>query len=124
MNEIEITLKLEVKDALLLDLLTAAVEGGSHYWLACNTVERDAEHNVTKIVGCQDVEDEDTKWGDLDIPKMREGVRRILANETAVRPDIRAAILTAILDVDAANWDAETADCVVQAALFNELVYG
>jgi hypothetical protein len=86
-------------------------------------VKRDAELNVTKIVGCFDREDESAKWGDATAAVMRLGVRRILSGEVKVRSDIASSVLLACLDNDA-DWDADVSDCVLQAGLLNGIVYG
>jgi hypothetical protein len=119
------TISLEIPDSLCLDFLTTCVEGGSAYWLACDHVDRDAEHNVIKIAGCFDREEDDNSaWGDADIGTMQLGIQRILDGSVKVRSDISGTILQALIDQDKADWDAETADCVLQAGLFNEIVYG
>jgi hypothetical protein len=124
MPEVTVTMALEVKDKLCLDLLTTAFEGGSAYWLACKTRERDAEGNVTKIIGCRDAEDKTTKWPDADLATMRLGIQKILNGDVAVAKNIRADVLAAVLDDDNTSWDAETADCVLQAGLLGSIVYG
>lgn len=115
---------INVTDKLCLDLLTTCYEGGSAYWLACMLVRRDEKHNVTKIVGCHDAEDEDTKWGDATLDTMRTGIKRIVDGTVPVRSDIRGAVLRSTVDPDYTGWDAETADCVLQAGLLNAIVYG
>lgn len=120
----KVTIDIEVKDEVCQDFLTTCVEGGSSYWLACQRVERREDLNVTKIVGCCDVEDESTTWGDADAETIRLGIKRILDGTVAVRSDLRGDVLAAALEDDNANWDADTADCVLQAGLLNEIVYG
>lgn len=119
-----INVQLQVTDKVCLDFLTTAVESGSHYWLACDRIERNADSDVTKIVGCYDTEDDSEKWPDADVATIREGIRRILAGEVQVRDDIRAAIVAAVNDPNDTSWDAETADCVLQAGLLGGIVYG
>lgn len=120
----QITTAIDVSEEVCRDFLTTCVEGGSAYWLACETVERDEDSNVTKIVGCEDVEDAATKWGDATAETMRQGIERIINGSVAVRADIRGTVLAAVLDDDNCDWDAETADCVLQAGLLGEIVYG
>jgi hypothetical protein len=124
MSMITVTLELAVSDKLCKDLLTTCVEGGSAYWLACETVEREPDLDVIKIVGCYDVEDEDTKWGDATVETMREGIRRLLSGEVKVNAATRQNILAAVVDSDAADWDAGDADSVLQAGLLKDIVYG
>jgi hypothetical protein len=119
-----VTIQLPIGDQLCMDLLTTCVEGGSSYWLACDHVERDAELNVIKIVGCVDAEDDSEKWPDATLETIRTGIQRILEGNVKVRDDIRSAVLAAAVDPDSADWDAEHADCVLQAGLLNDIVYG
>lgn len=119
----EINVNLIVGDKVLLDMLTTCYEGGSAYWLACHSVHRDKDLNVTLIEGCYDAEDEETKFPDARPETMLLGMKRILDGSVAVRQDIRGSVLAAVLDDDNADWDAEVADCVLQAGLLNETVY-
>lgn len=123
-NPTKVTLQLDVTDKLCLDFLTACFEGGSAYWLACKTLERNADHDVTKIIGCYDTEDRTTKWPDADAATMRLGIQRILDGSVKVRDDIRSQVLAVVLDEDDTSWDADTADCVLQAGLLNDITYG
>jgi hypothetical protein len=119
----KMNVELVVTDQLCMDLLTAAVEGGSVYWLPqCDDIVRDEELNVLKIVGPQG-EDEEEKWPDVDLETIRLGVKRILEGNL-VAAYIKADVLAAVTDPDTTCWDAETADCVLQAGMFNEIVYG
>jgi hypothetical protein len=119
----KMTVELNITDQLCMDLLTAAVEGGCNYWLQCMTIERDEELNVLRIVGPMDLEDPEEVWPDVTLETMRLGVQRILEGNL-VRSDIQKDVLGAVTDEDYSNWDAETADCVLQAGMFNEIVYG
>ena len=119
----KMSVDLSVSDQLAVDLLTTAVEGGCAYWMEADSVERDEELNVLKIVGPADVEDPDLKWPDVTLETIRLGVQRILEGKL-VAAYIQADVLKAVTDPDSTSWDAETADCVVQAGMFNEIVYG
>lgn len=124
MSEISVSMSLAVSDNLCKDFLTTCVEGGSAYWLAAQRIERDPDLTVNKIVGCEDTEDGETKWGDATVETMREGIRRILSGEVKVGAHIRRDVLSAVTDTENTDWDAETADCVLQAGLLNDIVYG
>lgn len=109
---------------LCTDMLTTCYEGGSAYWLACNSVVRDNDGNVKHIIGCHDREDESTKWGEADAVIIQSGVERIVEGTVKVRDDIRMNVIQALVDPDSTSWDAEVADCVLQAGLLNDIVYG
>jgi hypothetical protein len=118
-----ITLSLEITDRLCKDLLTAAVEGGSAYWLACHSVKREESLDVIKIIKPFDRDDPDVRWADVTLETVRDGIQRILEGNL-VNSTIQGDVLRAVTDPDSCSWDAETADCVLQAGMFNEVVYG
>lgn len=126
-----ITLNLQVSDETLKDLLTTCYEGGSAYWLQCIGVVRDSENNVIEISGCADVEEEieidsngKTPWGDATPQTMLNGLVNIANGYVAVSSEIRQDVLHLIASPYTASWDAETADCILQVGLLNEIVYG
>jgi hypothetical protein len=106
------------------DLIDSAFAGGIAYWatLMNDTKEWEgkpdgivlsewAAHLLTegKSVMFCDREDESEKW-ELTIGKMIAGINM----NAKKRPH----------DADLDNFDADTADAIIQYALFNELVYG
>ena len=110
-----VTLKLTVSDQALRDLLVTAVEGGANYWAEFTRVKRDADLNILSVV----VRDQETLGCDwLVTPHtLVLGLQR-LADATWKRAHdhLHAAVVE--------DGDAETADVVLQMALFGELVYG
>lgn len=52
------------------------------------------------------------------------GCRRLLDPAFNIRSDIRETLFGAMIEDDASNVDSEVADAIVQAAMFNEIVYG
>jgi hypothetical protein len=124
MSKISVTLQLEVSDQLCKDLLTTAFEGGSAYWLACDRVEREPDLAVIRIVGCCDREDDTTKWPDATLETMREGIRLLLSGEVQVNATTRNNLFTCVVSPDNGDFDADDADCVLQAGLLNDIVYG
>jgi len=122
-----ITVELSIPDQLCKDFLTACVEGGSAYWLACKQVKRDTDLNVIRLIGCFDREHDapgPASWGDATAETIRLGIQRILSGSVKVGSHVARDVLMCVLDPDYTGWDAETADCVLQAGLLNEIVYG
>jgi hypothetical protein len=122
-----ITLTLEVRDTFVQDLLTAACEGGSAYWLRgavhYKLDENSAPEYVEKVTKCFDAEDRSTKFEDITLDTVRLGIKRIVQGEL-VRPDIKSTVLRCLMDGDCSDWDAETADVVLQVGLLGSVVYG
>ena len=99
------------------DLMSTALEGGVNYWC------RRAEVNETEYYGeyasdqisrggsltLYDAESEDN-WV-LDLDKLIHGLCLALADKHG-------------MSADPDDWDADTADIVIQYALFNDIVFG
>lgn len=127
MTPTEAVITLSISDKICNYLLTACYEGGSAYWLSCDSVVYTGhdtdDYGVSKILGCFDTEDEEMQWGDADWETMRKGIARLCLPESKVRSDIRQTVLGLLVDEENTDWDAETADCVLQFGLLGELVY-
>jgi len=106
------------------NIIISAIEGGIGYWARLENIGEDwidkpsdepASLWATKLllegksVEFSDSEDEDEIW-ELTLDKLIDGY----AMNYKRRPH----------DSNIENGDATTADCIVQYALFNELVYG
>lgn len=107
---------------LYMDVLCTAAEGGVTDWLECGEIVRkNGEYLALKK--CHDCEDARTKFADITLDTIALGFERLLNLSVKINRDL--------LDQVAAAWvsneggcDAEAADCVVQAGLFGEVVYG
>ena len=114
MNEVK--LNSEISNENLGDLLVAAFEGGINYW--CDKIKiitnpENAEY-ASEVVATGGVvrllvEEE---WKELTKEMLLSGIARY-CQEQKILPDEMME-----------NHDAETADIIVQYAIFNELIYG
>ena len=116
-----INVPIKITANMLNDIIVTAFEGGIGYWAVLdNTDEPDDKGLFTsswmtsellegKILKFIDVEDKDTVWS-LTLNDLLNGVK-LNAN---LRPH----------DCDLENMDSTTADCIIQYALFGEIVYG
>ena len=113
------------------DLIVTALEGGINYWCGSakivkfpngtfTGVSNEDQTNVryaSDVIGyggkltLTDAEDEDESW-ELDLPKMLKGIKMYCED--------RNEPLSELID----NHDADTADSIIQYALFGEIVYG
>ena len=121
---IKVSLDLEINDAFCLELLHMVIDGASTGWLAYSSFVRNAEGEINSLIDCYDTEDDSTRWQDLDIPTIREGCRKILSKEVEVSPTIYQSLLSAVLEYDTSDCDADVVDCVAQAGLLGDIVYG
>ena len=125
---------INVSDQFLRDLLCVCCEGGSTYWAYFTPIKNfKGEHGPEwQKVRVSDVEgDEEETQFVIDIPELREGVRRLIAREFN-RPESHAQcaagysteIFQAALTNDCGQIDAGVADMVLQMACFGHIVYG
>ena len=119
-----ITCTHEVPEQLLKDVLTTAVEGGITYWvIEARKCKRDTDLNVLSIEVTPDEADE-AEWKLIDLDTIFLGIQRILQPEFKINERTRENIRRGISNPEDADFDADDADCIVQAGLFGEIVYG
>ncbi len=119
-----INIKLEVSDALCASVMCTALEGGIGYWCCAGDIKRtDAKDWDYVSFVAYDAEDNDELHGRVDYTTIALGIERLLSGAVKVRADIRASILADVKENEG-NIDSDAADCIVQAGLFNEIVYG
>ena len=115
----------ERRDFLSL-CLTTAVEGGIGYWAEL----KDYRWNETDEGDFTDAsvyvrDDEMVRgWTKVDLMTISQGIARIRAGKVQINRRIGADVVISDNENDAGEIDSTAADCIVQAALFGELVYG
>ena len=113
----ELTINRTIDDELLDSIITTAVNGGINYWCYATV---DSCQQVKLHPAASDV---DFKPQSLTRAKVLMGLHR-LCKEQYCNQRIYDYIMHAIADNDGAHIDADAADVIVQAALFDEIVYG
>jgi len=106
-------------------VLVTAVEGGVNYWAEprCYDWREDERHNFTHVA-VELREDGSSEWRKVGLDTIERGIEAIRSGRVSLNREITAAIWAGDSANDAGEIDAEGADCIVQAGLFNELVYG
>jgi hypothetical protein len=114
---------IQITEEDIENIIVTSFEQGSNYWLGLEVDYPEYEDRpddepystwTTKLllegkeIHLYDIEDDNEKWT-LTLDKLMEGIKLNAKN----RP----------FDSDIENGDATTADCIMQYALFNELVY-
>ena len=61
---------------------------------------------------------------ELNKYKIEESMAKIFAGEIDINEQIRQHIVQAILQDDLGEIDSVAADCIIQVACFNEIIYG
>lgn len=117
---------------LMRDTLCTALAGGIVYWAEVRGVIRneDGEYVLCEVRPSRDeglAFDEDdarNNWQVLDPEKIEAAMLRVI-NEDLCREPVREWILSDYLDpLNSGNIDADSADVIVQVALFGEIVFG
>lgn len=117
----------------LTDILTTAVEGGINYWATIVTYKwvdlPPAQYHVDlyETEEAEEIEnDDDIKVFHVDIDVIAKGIGILLETRKDRGPEdywaqFKLANRTNSEDGD---YDADVADCILQAGLFGEVVYG
>lgn len=118
-----------VRPEALHGVFVTALEGGIGYWSTCtryrwSRVAADGER-VDDLDGFHAVieEDEAGEVHRIDAEVIRRGLA-YFAQTGDGYPHVREAACALLAGDEDADYDAEVADCIVQAGLFGEVVYG
>lgn len=119
----------QIPDSFCADVLCTALEGGIGYWAEADDIKRsepDAEGDWHYLsASLTDAEGDDDWQHTVDYAAIRLGIQRATAPDFNLNVATKRDILAALLEhPDDSTLDADAADAIVQAACFNELVYG
>jgi len=123
-----ITVKYEIPEQLIRDIIITACEGGIGYWSQLETYNgpaiADGEGLPLRLREMDDHTGEYGEWQTLDIPQVVEGLRKMIQERPYSLVSHR--FIGAIANYDSGNfdYDAGDADEVIQYALLGDLVYG
>jgi len=122
MSTHEIRLTIEIADETAQAVLEAAMYGGSNYWADFADIVRDDNKElISMAVLPHDADD----YHYVDLNGIRRGMIQASAADKGLNPGIRNDVRSLLFSgADSVDWDAETADVILQFSLFGELVYG
>jgi hypothetical protein len=128
----EINLTYMLADQLLSDVLCTVCESGAiSYWahLTGRAERGTIGSEEGQYLSVEIAEDEASDVGEprrmrLDLDALAKGIRRVLAQGFNINSETRGSIERAVANGDAGEIDVDAADAIVQAAMFNALVYG
>lgn len=116
-----------VVDSAVIESVIELVPSAIGYWTwSVDIVTSDTSDGILQFVIWEKNDDEDGP-GNRHVLLRQDivmGIARLLTGHVNVAGHIRQYIVNAVLDRDAVHIDVEATDAIVQAALFNELVYG
>lgn len=117
-SEDKLYILIALKKELLNDLLAGAIEGGSNYWAKFTGFTYSTTNDISRVrVDEWDKSGAKQILTHVDTFAIGEGLRRLSEAEFATAGDHLGNAL-------GGNWDAETADVVLQMAVFGDVIYG
>lgn len=127
------------REQFLGDIICGAVESGTGYWAQVSQYQYESLGKIYVVVGelredegaratlhaLNDREDAYEEEGhEVTVETIAHGIRGIVSGRVSVNDRIREAIIEANRDNDAGQMDADDADVIVQAGLFDTITYG
>lgn len=122
---------IKVTISQLSDILTTAVEGGSHYWLAAEDIKREKDGSVYLITKPFDVETSRSFDmsnfqpfffpRNIDLSVILKGLQ-IACDQHDKYSKLVSRIM--LLSLDSADFDAGDCDLILQLGFFGDVVYG
>lgn len=112
-------------DQLWFDTFITALEGATGYWGVVSRYQwRDPDGRDDMSGFVAEIRDLEGSTKHIDLDVVVAGFELITRGEVTVADHIRSPIVAALIDPDDADIDATLADCVVQAGLYQDLIYG
>ena len=115
----EVRLEITAKD--VDDIMVAALEGGINHW--CSRVEvvgtylgEYASEQISRCGSLRLYDRESNDVYELTLEKFLDGIRRHIESQCHICIDNGG--------IDTSDVDAEDADCIIQYALFQDIIYG
>lgn len=122
-----------LSDEFLSDVLITAFDGdlgacwywaqpAQDHWLQTVAVPNTRQRLWLHVAIAE--RDEPNKGRMVDENVLAQGIRLLLVGKVGIRSDLLEHLKTGVWEGDAGEIDAEVADCIVQAGLFGQIVYG
>lgn len=118
--------EVEIPASALQDIFTTALEGGVNHWSSCSKYRWENRQPADVYAVIHDSEDDDKEFR-VTIDTILLGLQRLISGEAKIHiaeQAIRRMALGVAVDPEDYDYDAGDADNIVQAGLFNEVVYG
>lgn len=125
-------LDVRVRNEDIDDIMVSALEGGINYWCRKAEVKGDylGEYASDQISRGGELilhDAEENKSYTLSKEKFIEGLKKYIAagNTGCIDQETNSiGVYTGKLNIDPGNIDAGAADCIIQYALFGDVIYG
>ena len=114
---------------MLFDIFITAIEGGIGYWAYSEEYHWRKEDGSDDLDGFHsivvDTEDEDAfERSTINAAVIEKGIQKIKDPKFQINDTTRKKVMVADILEDDYDFDADDADCIVQAGLFGELMFG
>lgn len=127
---LKVTMERDLSEQFFYDVMCVCVESNAiTYWARIFHVNRLDTLDITEFMiaeretSFEGVTAGDERWV-IDSEQIAAGIQMILDGKVLVADYIRDYIVRAVTEADAGDIDSVAADCIVQAVVFEELVYG
>lgn len=121
-----INVTMEIPEDALQDILVTACEGGIGYWSQLESYDPKQTSFVLR-----EMDEDESGWNGpkhtLNHDVVAAGLERILSGTVSVSPDVKTSIMNELTEAAKGHGfagDICDCDCIVQAGLFNEIIYG
>lgn len=101
------------------DIICVALEGGIGYWCVAQNIAASADGGYESFDAVEYDGDRTIPLGEVGVGVIRRGLDFILTGRVHISSDIRNLIAHG----DLGDFDAEIADCIVQAGILGEIRY-
>jgi len=125
-ESVTFTIKHQLPVTSLIELVNAAFETGAiAYWVDLASDIKRAPEGLFDYTYCyRFLIEADGDTLELNVDTIRKGIQLILDGTVGVNQRLRGYIVSALADDDLGMIDSDALDVIVQAGLFQELVYG
>ncbi len=116
----------------LIEIVNYAYEGAvTDYWEVDVVSTKKAtltigglEHKYTYAFTIKDESEEEARLIEINVDTVRHGIEKILNGEIKINDGIRQEIHDNVMSMSLPEVDHHAVDCIIQAGMFGELVYG
>lgn len=125
----KITVTRELTDEFVSDVLIVAFDGSlgaCWYWSKPAPTQWLAvvDDKWKQVLITEPESNEPNKVLLVDESVVQRGIQLLIEHKVGINNDLFVHLMTAVLEGDAGEVDADVADCIIQAGLFGQIVYG
>jgi hypothetical protein len=127
----KINLQYKLSDDFLKSVLVSALESGVHgvqSWATFKKIEEGTPNDYSAVLLSYDKKNhaEGSRRGRviIGLGRVAQGIERLLQAPIGLGNELRGRLAVAVISHDAGHIDGPLADCIIQAAIFDDVIYG